>query len=79
MIQARSGETRGLASAASALGAGAKEPATPCLLGDLAMANLACVTIGDRPSGCKLDIVGHGSIWGFGGCAGCSPCTGSAQ
>ena len=58
VIQARWGETKGLASAAGAHGAGAKLSATLHLQGDLMMASLACMTIGDRPGGCRLDIMG---------------------
>ena len=70
--------SRGLASVTGALGAGAKEPAAPHLLGDLVTANLAWMIIGDRPSGHKLDIVEHKSVWGFGSGTGHSPCAGSA-
>ena len=77
-IQARQGEAKGHVSAAGAHGARVKLPAALLLLGDLMTATLACVTVRDKPSGCKHAIAGSGSVWGFGGHTGHSPCASSA-
>ena len=52
------GEARGVAPEAGARGAGLKETAALCLLGDPATACLALMTPGDKPGGRKLDIAG---------------------
>ena len=78
-IQARHGETKGLASVTGARGADVRWSVTLRLLGDLATVCLACRTAGDRPGGRRLDMTGQGSIWGLGGRAGCSPCAGSVR
>ena len=58
LIQARQGETKGLASAASACGVDARLFVAWHLLGDLVTACFACRTTGDRPGGCRLDMTG---------------------